>query len=189
MANKLCCNLFNGWAPPCTLPSGGVSKIWLACAANVTEPTIPATTGVISAFTPNPTTGDPIWKEYDVRVDTASWTGTPEENGYGFNVGQTYDIGLIFPGVDPVVVKEVNALRNSAVVAIVEDTNGNARYFGRKRPYYLRDVNDNSGTARTDNNEITTVLRGSEPDVAPFIDPTLWAKFKSPTPAASSSNL
>lgn len=158
-----CCNTLTGLTLSCTNNVGGIKQAYLACLSDISSYT--ASTGSITGIT---MVGGALFKEYEFKPNTSSYTETPtvsRENGTTF-ISQT--VNLIFPKREVAKRNEIALMLQGQpqLVAIVKDSNDKIWLFGKEEGVYLSEATTGSGVAKGDANNYNITLLGEEPELA-----------------------
>lgn len=143
----------------CSSSIGGIKRVWLARYADVTDVTV--TDNEISAIT---LASGAKWYEYQFRKNTGSLTSTLNVDDTNGNNYITSELSLVFSRMETVKRLEMSALAVGAVVAVVEDSNGNVWYLGKDDYVSASAGTGETGTAKEDRNAYTITLSTDSTD-------------------------
>jgi hypothetical protein len=170
MAN---CALTQDYSFSCDVGTGGTKELWLIELNNVSALT--ESSGTITAITK---VAGKIFRKYQLVAETANF----DEAITGNRVN-----GTIFYAQKGVVVlnkqqvatrNEILLLAKNYLIAIIHDNNDTYRLFGRLYGLRLETGDAATGTAWGDRNGYTLNFTGKEPELAPFVDPTVIATLQ-----------
>lgn len=165
-----CSQTLAGIARDCSTSMGGIERVLLANRDDVSSENVQD-----GKITEIQMTGSAKFKEYRFRPGTSSMTSTWQfsaENGTRFV--QT-DLVMIFSRMETLKRIEVEALAQSDLVAIVQDSNGAYWYLGRDNAVTMTDGDGQTGTARTDRNGYSVTLQDNSLGLPYEVDPSIIA--------------
>jgi len=149
-----CCNNLEGILESCNSVEPGIAMAYIACYSAVQTPTVDPDTGEIASIVGSASGTDPVWKEYNFRVDTANYVSTGARLDSG-NYQNTNVVTLSFLGADSAKKLEADRLAGSDVAIILESANGEYEYFGLDRPVVLTGDTLQSGQVQSDTKGFT----------------------------------
>lgn len=148
-----CSQTISGIARDCAVNMGGIKRVLLANADDVTAVAI--TLDVISTIT---MASSKKFYEFLFRPNTSNLASTWQVNNEnGTNYVQSL-LQMVFNRMDTTKRVAIMALAQADLVAIVEDCNGKYWYLGYDSPVFLNAGDGNTGTARADRNGYTITL-------------------------------
>ena len=148
-----CNQTITGISVDCSSNMGGIKRVLIANAADVTAITL--SSDVITAIT---MAASKKFYEFYFRPNTSSMTSTWQVNNEnGTNYVQTL-VQMIFNRLDTTKRASIMALAQADLVAIVEDMNGVFWYLGYDYPLLINAGDATSGTARSDRNGYSITL-------------------------------
>lgn len=164
MAN---CALTSDYLFDCSSSSGGLGlQMWLIELGNIVS--LGESSGTITAITKVATK---IFRKYQLVRETALEEETITGNVQNGTVFFAQKLNVIINKQSVAVRNEILLLATNNLVAIVQDNNGTYRLLGRTLGLRLNDGSASSGTALGDRNGYALNFTGTEPALAPFVDP------------------
>jgi len=155
-----CSQTLAGITRDCSSNMGGIKKVYIANAADVTSVTL--TSNVVTAITMASTKK---FYEYAFALGTSSLTSNWQVNAENGTKFVESDLLMVFNKADSTKRLEIMALAQAEMVVVVEDNNGTQWYLGYFEPVLLNGGDLQTGTARGDRNGITVTLRESSPEL------------------------
>lgn len=163
-----CANL-SGYSSTCK-GTGGIKKIVIFefKGLDTTGSTLDSDTYIITGLTVN---NGFSGYSYDFLKNNSSATEPNLGDGVLSRGSFQPTILLVFNKTTNLLLKEINELSKTDLVAIVQDFNNGYRIYGLEKGINLTASDgSNSGLLSGDFNGETVILQGEEPDKAPFID-------------------
>lgn len=149
-----CSQTLNGLLNDCASNMGGIVKVYLANAGDVSGVTL--TSGKVTAIT---MAASAKFKTYEFKRNTSSMSSNYQVNQEnGTNYVQT-DLMMVFNRMETTKRIEVTAMAQGELVAIVKDANGLYWYLGYDAALALSAGDGLSGTARADRNGYSVTLQ------------------------------
>lgn len=172
MAN---CALTQDYLFGCDVGTGGTKEVYLIELANIVSYT--ESSGTLTAITK--ATGAKF-RKYQLVQETANF----QEDIVGNRQNGTiyYDQkGTIILNKQQVAVRnEILLLAMNYLVMVIHDNNDTYRLYGRQYGLRVDTGSATTGTAWGDRNGYTLNASGKEPQLAPFVDPTVIATLQTP---------
>ena len=165
-----CSQVLAGLGRDCNTNMGGLKRVLIAPAEDVTAVTVGTDDGNVSTITM--TTGKQFF-EYLFKPGTATQTSTLNKDD---TVGMNYvssEIVLFFHRMDTQKRKEMNALALGDMVVITEDMNGKYWFFGKDEPVTASAGDGQTGAARSDANRYSITLKDNSADFPYEVDATI----------------
>lgn len=159
------CRTLQNISLPCQYSAAGLSELYLAPWSSdiqiVMDETV--TTSVKTITLPE----EDKWYTIELANGTASYTDTLQVNGASRSKVQTinFAIGVVTPELAPV----IDSLALGKFVAIARTAAGVYRLFGLQKGLQATTLEDASGTADTDQSQISITLSGTATESAQFI--------------------
>lgn len=141
-----CCKTLAGITRDCEKGVGGIRRVWIACADDVTTKTI--TNDQITAIS----AASGAFKLFEFNKQSGSLTTTPNVDTAAGTVFYQTDLVMQFLKQDTPKRLEFHALMTGDNVAIVEDNNGKYWYLGNDWEVEGTDGSIETGTAFADFN-------------------------------------
>ncbi len=167
------CALTQDYVFGCDVGTGGTKECYLIELNNVSSLT--ESSGTITTITK---AAGKIFRKYQLVSETANF----EENIVGNRQAGTifYDQkGTIVLNKQQVAVRnEILLLAVNYLMVVIKDNNDTYRLYGRQYGLRLETGAATTGTAWGDRNGYTLNFTGKEPQLAPFIDPTIIATLQ-----------
>lgn len=148
-----CSQTISGISVDCAANMGGIKRVLIANAADVTAITV--SSDVITAIT---MAASKKFYEFYFRPNTSNMASTWQVNNEnGTNYVQTL-VQMVFNRMDTTKRVSIMAIAQAECVAIVEDMNGVFWYLGYDYPLLINAGEAASGTARSDRNGYSITL-------------------------------
>ena len=165
-----CSQTLSGIAQDCASNMGGIKRVLIANAADVTALTL--SSDIISSIT---MATSKKFVEFFFRQNTSSMTSTWQVNNEnGTNYVQTL-LAMVFNRMETSKRASIMALAQAEVVAIVEDNNGTFWYLGYDYPLLLNAGDGPTGTARADRNGYSVTLEDNSKALPYEVDDSIIA--------------
>ena len=149
-----CSQTLAGISRDCAANMGGIKVVYLANHSDVTSLT--EASGAITAVT---MASSKKFYKYEFQPGTSSLSSNYAVNAENGTKYVESDLLMVFNRMDTTKRLEITAMAQGALVAIVEDNNGNMWYLGHDDPVFLNAGDGLTGTARGDRNGYSVTLR------------------------------
>lgn len=166
-----CSQTLSGIPYDCAANIGGIKRVLIANAEDVTAKTI--TDDVITAITMAQHGTPPAYAtfvEFFFRAGTSSKTSTWQVNAENGTAYVQTLLTMVFSRMETSKRAAIMALAQAAVVAIVEDNNGKFWYLGEDFPLTLNAGDGQTGTARADRNGYSITLEDNSRELPREVD-------------------
>ena len=160
----------NGISGHCDSATGGIKAVYIAEAADVTDVSVNATTGVIDTIT---MASGKKFKKYTFRKQSSNFNS---EASIDDAIGSRYwtnNVDMVFVKADAAKRLEMNALLQDDCVAIVLDQMDNYIYMGYDNPVSATAGTQETGTQFSDRNGYTITLTDQSNEPAHFVDSSI----------------
>ena len=164
---ELICALTQDYSFGCDTGAGGVAKeAYIIEEDNVDSVT--ESSGTITAITKAP---GKIFRKYQLVQETALAEETMTGNVQNGTLFYAQKFNIVLNRQQVAVRNEILLLAKARIAVVVQDNNGEWRYFGRDQGLKLSTGVATTGTAWGDRNEYTLEFTGNERELAPFVLP------------------
>jgi hypothetical protein len=171
----MACALTQGYTLDCRDSLGGIVEVYFTEAANVTTST--EASGVITALTK--ATGKRFWK-YALVKDTSMFNQTLTASVANGTVFYGQELQIVLIKLQTNTRKALLLLAQNSLVAVVKDSNGIYWYLGKTRGIDLTANAASTGTAQGDRSGFTLTFTGSEPELAPSVNQSVYSALETP---------
>src|SRR5665213_1380739 len=162
------CALTMDYTFGCDVGAGGTKEVWLIEAGNIVSLT--ESSGTITAVTK---VAGKIFRKYQLVLETSNFDETitgSRANGTLFYA----QAGSVIINKQQVAVRnEILLLATNNLIMITHDQNDTYRLYGRTNGMRLEAGSIATGTALGDRNGYTLNFTTKEPQLAPFVDPSV----------------
>jgi hypothetical protein len=162
------CALTQDYNFTCDVGTGGTKELYLIELDNVTS--LVESSGTITNIIKG--TGK-IFRKYQLVQETANFEETIVGNRQNGTIYYDQKGTIILNKQNVAVRNEILLLAKNSLIVIIRDNNKLYRLYGREQGLRLENGTASTGTAWGDRNGYTLNFTGKEPELAPFVDPTI----------------
>lgn len=169
------CSLTQDYSFGCDVGTGGTKEIYLIELANISAFT--ESSGTLTAITK--VTGAKF-RKYQLVQETANFQEDIVGNRQNGTVYYDQKGTIILNKQNVAVRNEILLLAMNLLVIVMHDNNDTYRLLGRQFGLRLETGSATTGTAWGDRNGYTLNFTGKEPQIGPFVDPSVIATLQTP---------
>lgn len=169
------CALTQDYNFGCAVGTGGTKELWLIELGNIVSYT--ESSGTLTAITK--TTGS-IFRKYQLVQETANFAEDIVGNRQNGTIYYDQKGTIVLNKQSVAVRNEILLLAVNLLVIILHDNNDTYRLLGRQFGLRIDTGSAATGTAWGDRNGYTLNASGKEPQLGPFVDPSVIATLQTP---------
>lgn len=167
------CALSQDYNFGCDVGSGGIKELWLIELGNVSA--LVESSGTITTITK---LAGKVFRKYAMVRETGLFEETITGNIQNGTLFYAQKGTLVINKQNVAVRNEILLLAMNNLIVIAHDNNDTYRLYGRTLGLRVNDGSASSGTALADRNGYVINFTGTEPQLAPFVDPTVIATLQ-----------